>query len=71
MSEVAKILVDEAQRDPTVYRISAYCHVDNAGSAVVLRRSGLGLEGRMSRYVVFPNFGPEPQDCLMFAKAVR
>jgi RimJ/RimL family protein N-acetyltransferase len=71
MSEVAKLLIDEARRDRTVYRVSAYCHVDNAGSAAVLRRCGLALEGRLARYAVFPNLGPEPQDCLMFGKAVR
>jgi [ribosomal protein S5]-alanine N-acetyltransferase len=71
MSEVVEVLVEEARRDPTVYRVTAYCHVDNAGSAGVLRRCGLTLEGRLARYAVFPNLGPEPQDCLMYGKAVR
>jgi ribosomal-protein-alanine N-acetyltransferase len=71
MSEVVQVLIDEARRDPTVYRVSAYCHVDNAGSAGVLRHCGLTLEGRLARYAVFPNLGPEPQDCLMFGKAVQ
>ena len=35
------VLVEEARRDPTVYRVTAYCHVDNVGSAGVLRRCGL------------------------------
>jgi RimJ/RimL family protein N-acetyltransferase len=39
--------------------------------AVVLRRCGLTLEGRLARYAVFPNLGREPQDCLMYRKAVR
>ncbi|MDT5069635.1 MAG: hypothetical protein QOK02_5790 [Mycobacterium sp.] len=71
MSEVVLLLIDEARRDRTVYRVSAYCHVDNAGSAGVLRRCGLTLEGRLARYAVFPNLSPEPQDCLMFGRAVR
>jgi RimJ/RimL family protein N-acetyltransferase len=71
MSEVAELLCDTAERDPTVYRISAYCHVHNARSAAVLRRSGLALEGRLARYAVFPNVGPDPQDCLLFGKAVK
>jgi ribosomal-protein-alanine N-acetyltransferase len=71
MSEVVGVLIDEARLDPTVYRVSAYCHVDNAGSAAVLRHCGLALEGRLARYAVFPNLGPEPQDCLMFATALR
>jgi ribosomal-protein-alanine N-acetyltransferase len=71
MSEAVAMLIDATQREPGVYRVSAYCHVDNAGSAAVLRRCGLDFEGRLARYAVFPNLGPEPRDCLQFAKAVR
>ena len=71
MSEVVQLLLDEARRDPTAYRVSAYCHVDNTGSARVLERSGLTLEGRLVRYGMFPNISSEPQDCLLFAKALR
>jgi [ribosomal protein S5]-alanine N-acetyltransferase len=71
MSEVLPLLIDEAQRDPAVYRVYAYCHVDNTGSARVLERSGLALEGRLVRYGMFPNISAQPQDCLLFAKALR
>lgn len=71
MSEAVSVLLDEARRDPTVYRVSAYCHVDNAGSAGVLRHCGLTLEGRLMRYGMFPNISDEPQDVLLFGKAVR
>jgi [ribosomal protein S5]-alanine N-acetyltransferase len=71
MSEVLQLLLDKAQRDPTVYRVTAHCHVDNVGSAAVLERSGLTREGRMARYAVLPNISAEPQDCLLFGKALR
>jgi RimJ/RimL family protein N-acetyltransferase len=71
MSDVLALLIDEARRDPAVYRIFAYCHVDNIGSARVLERSGLVKEGRLARFSVFPNISAEPQDCLLFALAVR
>lgn len=71
MSEAVRLLFEKAQRDPTVYRFSAYCHVDNTASARVLQRGGLAFEGRLARYAVLPNLSPEPQDCLLFAKAVR
>ena len=70
-SEVVQLLLDKARRDPTVYRMTAHCHVDNTGSAAVLARSGLTLEGRLARYAVLPNLSPEPQDCLLFGKALR
>jgi RimJ/RimL family protein N-acetyltransferase len=71
MSEVVQLLLDKAKRDPTVYRVTAHCHVDNTGSAALLKRSGLTLEGRLARYAVLPNLSPEPQDCLLFGKALR
>jgi RimJ/RimL family protein N-acetyltransferase len=71
MSEAVTMLVEQARRDPVVYRVNAYCHVDNVGSARVLERCGLALEGRLVRYGTFPNISAEPQDCLMLATAVR
>ncbi|WP_441963626.1 GNAT family N-acetyltransferase [Mycolicibacterium houstonense] len=71
MSEAVSLVLDDLRPDPTVYRVSAYCHVDNAGSAGVLRRCGLSLEGRLARYGLFPNISDEPQDVLLFGKAVR
>jgi [ribosomal protein S5]-alanine N-acetyltransferase len=71
MSEVLQLLLDKARRDPSVYRVAAHCHVDNAGSAAVLERGGLTFEGRMARYAVLPNMSAEPQDCLLFGMALR
>jgi ribosomal-protein-alanine N-acetyltransferase len=71
MSEVLRLLLDEAQRDPAIYRVWAVCHVDNTASARLLERSGLALEGRLVRYGMFPNVSAQPQDCLLFAKALR
>lgn len=71
MSEAVGLLLEKAQRDPTVYRVTAHCHVENTASARLLERSGLTLEGRMARYAVLPNISVEPQDCLLFGKALR
>jgi ribosomal-protein-alanine N-acetyltransferase len=71
MTEVVRLLVDEAARDPAVYRIWAVCHVENTGSVRVLERAGLSLEGRLARHSVFPNISSEPQDVLLYATAVR
>jgi [ribosomal protein S5]-alanine N-acetyltransferase len=71
MTEVVQLLLDKAQQDPTVYRVTAHCHVDNTASAGLLERSGLTFEGRLARYAVLPNISAEPQDCLLFGKAIR
>lgn len=71
MSEVLRLLLDALERDPTVFRVWAVCHVDNSGSARLLERSGLSREGRLVRHSLFPNLSDEPQDTLLFAKALR
>jgi len=71
MSEAVRVALDSLARDPALYRVSAACHVANARSARLLERAGLALEGRLTRYAVFPNLGPEPQDGLLYAKAMR
>ena len=63
--------IDDAEQDPDVYRIWAVCAVDNAASARVLENIGMTLEGRLKRCAMLPSLSPEPQDCLMYAKAVR
>ena len=72
MPEVVALLLAEMEGDPSVYRISAICHVDNTRSARVPEGAGLSFEGRLVRHTVFPNISAsEPQDVLQFAKAVR
>jgi ribosomal-protein-alanine N-acetyltransferase len=53
------------------HRVPGVCHVDNIASARLLEHSGLAPEGRLVRYAVLPNISAEPQDCLLFAKALR
>ena len=71
MTEVVTMMIDFARQDPAAYRVWATCNVGNAASARVLEKAGMTLEGRLARYAVLPNLAPEPQDCLMFATAVR
>ena len=71
MYEVLGILLETLQEDQTVYRVWATCHVDNTRSARLLRRAGFSLEGRLTRYGMYPNLSPEPHDSLLFAKALR
>jgi [ribosomal protein S5]-alanine N-acetyltransferase len=71
MSEVLPLLLEVLERDPGVYRVWAVCHVHNTPSAWLLQRGGLSLEGRLARYGIFPNISLEPEDVLLFAKALR
>jgi len=63
-----RTVVDWALGQAEIWRIEARCHPDNAGSIRVLEKTGLQLEGRLRRAERFPNLGPEPRDCLLFAR---
>ena len=52
---------------PQIWRVCAYCHVDNVPVQRVLRRMGAGLEGRLRRFEVFPNISNEPQDVFLYS----
>jgi RimJ/RimL family protein N-acetyltransferase len=52
---------------PSVWRLFAPTHADNLASQRVLAKAGFTREGTLRRYLVFPAFGPEPQDCSMWS----
>lgn len=53
---------------PQIWRVWAYCHVDNVPVQRVLERMGAVREGLMRRFAFFPNINAdEPQDCYMYA----
>jgi len=52
---------------PDVWRVWAYCHVDNLPVQRVLERMGAEREGRLRRFEVFPNVSDEPQDVYVYA----
>ena len=70
MSEAVQLLLDKAQRDPDgVPRIGVLPRRQHRIGAAA-GSSGLTLEGRVARYAMLPNISIEPQDCLLFAKAL-
>lgn len=53
---------------PQIWRVWAYCHVDNTPVQRVLERMGAECEGKLRRYAFFPNIGPEtPQDVYVYS----
>jgi RimJ/RimL family protein N-acetyltransferase len=68
MPEALAHLVDWALAQPGVYRAWAFCDVDNPGSARVMEKAGMTLEGRLRRWHVCPELGDEPRDCWVYAR---
>jgi len=51
-----------------IWRVWAYCHVDNVPVQRVLERMGAEREGRLRRFEFFPNISTEePQDVYVYA----
>lgn len=65
--EVSRVFVDWLLSIPQIYRVWAYCHVDNVPVQRVLARMGAVQEGRLRRYAIFPNVSDEPQDAYVYS----
>jgi RimJ/RimL family protein N-acetyltransferase len=67
-TEAARAFVAAAIEQPGIWRVQAFCDVENTASAHVLEKAGLTLEGTLRRYMVLPNLGNEPRDVWCYAK---
>lgn len=67
MTEAVTALRAWAEGEPDVYRLWAYCDVDNVASARVLEKSGLAFEGRLRRWASHPNIADTPRDALVYS----
>jgi RimJ/RimL family protein N-acetyltransferase len=67
MTEAARCIVAYALAQQELYRVQAFCDVDNVASARVLEKVGMRREGTLRRYVVHPAVSSEPRDCYLYA----
>lgn len=65
--EFSKPFVQWIFTHANVWRVWAYCHVDNAPVQRVLERMGAEREGRLRRFEFFPNVSTEPQDAYVYS----
>jgi [ribosomal protein S5]-alanine N-acetyltransferase len=66
-TEAARAFVAAALKIPDLWRVQAFCDVENCASARVLEKSGLEREGTLRRYMVLPNLGNTPRDVYCYA----
>jgi RimJ/RimL family protein N-acetyltransferase len=67
-TEAARVFVEVALSQPALWRVQAFCDLENRASARVLEKSGLKLEGTLRRYMVLPNLGTAPRDVFCYAR---
>lgn len=65
--EFSKPFVQWIFTHKNIWRVWAYCHVDNIPVQRVLKRMGATCEGCLRRFEFFPNVSTEPQTCLVYA----
>jgi ribosomal-protein-alanine N-acetyltransferase len=66
MPEAARALIKLCFEE-RLYRVSAFCDVDNVQSARVMEKAGMVREGLLHRYVIHPNVSIEPRDVYLYA----
>jgi RimJ/RimL family protein N-acetyltransferase len=68
MTEALVYVTTWALAQPPLYRVWAFCDAENLASARVMEKAGLRREGLLRRWHTCPTIGPEPRDCLVYAK---
>ncbi len=68
MTEVLAEVVAWALARPGMFRVGAFCDVDNVGSMRVLEKAGLTREGLLRRWSVHPNISDAPRDCFSYGR---
>jgi RimJ/RimL family protein N-acetyltransferase len=67
-TEAARAFIAAAFKLGGLWRVQAFCDLENRASARVLEKVGLEREGILRRYMVMPNLGDEPRDLYCYAK---
>lgn len=67
MTEAVRAVCEAALRDPRVYRVWAWCDVENVASARVMEKAGMQREGILRKFSVHPNRSDVPRDSLVYA----
>lgn len=66
-TETTRAMISLAWTLPRMSRLYALCHPENGASVRVLEKAGFEREGRLRKYLVFPNLGSlDPCDVLVY-----
>jgi [ribosomal protein S5]-alanine N-acetyltransferase len=66
-AEALQPLVDWAMAQPEVFRAWAVCDAENAASARVMEKVGMTREGILRRWMLHPQAGDAPRDCICYS----
>lgn len=66
-SEAWCTLVEWVKSRPEIMRLEAEHHPDNPASGRIMLKAGMLFEGRLKRWMVYPNLSDLPQESMMYA----
>lgn len=66
-TEAMQALTSWALAQNEIYRVWAFCDVENPASARVMEKVGMQREGVLKRWFIHPNVSKEPRDCYCYA----
>ena len=66
--EAISALASHALEQEGLFRVQAFCDIENLPSQRALEKAGFAREGRHERFIVHPNLSSEPRPCYMYAK---
>ena len=67
MTETLKVLIEWCLQQPNIYRVWAFCDVENTSSARVLQKAGMQKEGILRRWIKLPHLDQKPRDCFCYS----
>ena len=70
MSECIRQIIEWALRQQDIFRVWAFCDIENIASARAMEKAGMSREGLLKKWLRLPYFGDLPRDCYIYA-AVR
>jgi RimJ/RimL family protein N-acetyltransferase len=65
--EALRVVVDWAMGQAEIYRVWAFCDVENRASVRVLEKVGMQREGILRQWSVSPNVSDVPRDCYCYS----
>jgi RimJ/RimL family protein N-acetyltransferase len=66
-TEAAKVIIQWALDQESIYRVWAICDVENYASARVMEKAGMQKEGILRRFTIHPNISSKPRDCYCYS----
>jgi len=67
MTESLQLIIQWAFRQNDIYRVWAFCDIENMASKKVMEKCGMQCEGILRSWLKLPQLGEKPRDCSCYS----